>query len=165
MDLTIRMETPLEWEIVEKVVQESFQTAEHTDHKRTSFGTSIAGKRCFSATSLIGSRKAGMDCRPCSVYESTGRRKDFLALAPVSVLPEEQNQGIGSRLMCRKAINGRRHWISRCYCAGTCRLSPRFGYRPAAESTGINASFPVPDHCFSSQRTAGKWLKPSPGER
>ena len=79
MDRQFGWETPLEWEIVEKVVQGSFQTAEHTDHKEHHLVHRLRKALASSATSLIGSRKAGMDCRPCSVYESTGRRKILLA--------------------------------------------------------------------------------------
>ncbi len=70
-----------------------------------------------------------------------------LALAPMAVHPEFQNQGIGSRLV--------REGLERCrslghkivVVVGHPEFYPRFGFTPA-RAKGLEAPFPVPDEAF-----------------
>jgi len=70
-----------------------------------------------------------------------------LALAPMSVRPELQNQGIGSELV--------RHGLEQCRSSGHRIVVvvghptyyPRFGFSPA-RARGLEAPFPVPDEAF-----------------
>ena len=126
MDLTIRMETPLEWEIVEKVVRDTFQTAEHTDHKEHHLVHRLRESPAFLPCSHWLAEKQGWIVgHVLFTAKVQVGGKILLALAPVSVLPEEQNQGIGSRLIQEGHKRAAARGISRCYCAGTCRLLSR----------------------------------------
>ena len=147
MDLTIRMETPLEWEIVEKVVQESFQTAEHTDHKEHHLVHRLRESAAFLPPLSLVAEKQGWIVGHVLFTKVQVGGKILLALAPVSVLPEEQNQGIGSRLIQEGYKRAAALGYPGVIVLGHAAYYPRFGYRPAAEY-GINAPFPVPDHCF-----------------
>lgn len=79
--------------------------------------------------------------------ESPQRDVEVLSLAPMAVLPEFQNQGIGSQLA--------REGLGRCrdlghkivVVIGHPRYYPRFGFVPARQ-TGLVAPFPVPDEAF-----------------
>jgi putative acetyltransferase len=70
-----------------------------------------------------------------------------LALAPMSVRPELQNQGIGSNLV--------RHGLKECQrlghravvVVGHPAYYPRFGFS-SARAKGLEAPFPVPDEAF-----------------
>jgi len=70
-----------------------------------------------------------------------------LALAPMSVRPEFQNQGIGSNLV--------RHGLKQCQrlrhkvvvVVGHPTYYPRFGFS-SARAKGLEAPFPVPDEAF-----------------
>ena len=70
-----------------------------------------------------------------------------LALAPVAVRPEYQNQGIGSELV--------RHGLKQCrdlghkviVVVGHPEYYPRFGFS-SARAKGLDALFPVPDEAF-----------------
>ncbi|OGP56518.1 MAG: GNAT family N-acetyltransferase [Deltaproteobacteria bacterium RBG_13_52_11b] len=70
-----------------------------------------------------------------------------LALAPVAVRPEYQNQGIGSQLV--------RHGLRQCrdlghkviVVVGHPEYYPRFGFS-SARAKGLEAPFPVPDEAF-----------------
>ena len=79
--------------------------------------------------------------------ESLGSSFTAIALGPMAVLPEYQNQGIGSQLvetglkMCRKA--GHQVVIV----LGHPNYYPRFGFVPA-KSLGIRCPFDVPNEVF-----------------
>ncbi|MEI9477878.1 MAG: N-acetyltransferase [Deltaproteobacteria bacterium] len=70
-----------------------------------------------------------------------------LALAPMAVRPEYQNQGIGSELV--------RHGLRQCrdlghkviVVVGHPEYYPRFGFS-LARAKGLEAPFPVPDEAF-----------------
>jgi len=71
----------------------------------------------------------------------------ILALAPVAVRPERQNQGIGSRLIRRGLDECRRLSHAVVNVVGHPNYYPRFGFSPA-RALGLEAPFPVPDEAF-----------------
>jgi len=83
---------------------------------------------------------------PVSIESEAG---DFeaMGLAPMAVLPEYQNQGIGTRLV--------REGLKECQVLGHDivvvlghpRFYPRFGFAPAA-SKGLRSEYDVPDEVF-----------------
>lgn len=70
-----------------------------------------------------------------------------LAMAPVSVLPEFQNQGIGSLLINTGLELARKQGYLSAIVLGSSGYYPRFGFRPASK-WGIMAPFEVPDENF-----------------
>jgi len=70
-----------------------------------------------------------------------------LSLAPMSILPEYQNRGIGSELV--------RHGLKECQrlghqvivVIGHPKYYPRFGFKPAKKK-GLKSVYPVPDEAF-----------------
>lgn len=72
---------------------------------------------------------------------------DALSLAPMSVLPEFQNQGIGSQLVRRGLDACRRAGHRIVIVVGHVIYYPRFGFTPAAEH-GILPPFDVPPEAF-----------------
>jgi putative acetyltransferase len=81
------------------------------------------------------------------VIESTQRSTAAVGLAPMAVLPELQNRGIGALLVnagldeCRRA--GQRIVVV----LGHPRYYPRFGFAPASRY-GIRSEYDVPDEVF-----------------
>jgi putative acetyltransferase len=71
----------------------------------------------------------------------------ILNLAPVAVLPEFQNRGIGSALMRHALETCRRFEYGIVIVVGHAEYYPRFGFLPARRH-GIEAPFPVPDEAF-----------------
>ena len=71
----------------------------------------------------------------------------FTGLAPMSVLPEHQTHGIGSKLVesglsaCRDAGH------TAVFVVGHAAYYPRFGFRPAADM-GFTCEYPVPPDNF-----------------
>jgi putative acetyltransferase len=81
------------------------------------------------------------------VIKTERRAVPALALAPMAVHPEFQNQGIGSELV-RQGLEGCRasgHKIV--VVVGHPTYYPRFGFVPARPK-GLEAPFPVPDEAF-----------------
>lgn len=70
-----------------------------------------------------------------------------LILAPIAVLPEYQNQGIGSKLVEKGIIECRNHGHSIIILVGHPEYYPRFGFKPA-EQNGIQHPFKVPEDVF-----------------
>jgi putative acetyltransferase len=70
-----------------------------------------------------------------------------LALAPMSVLPEFQKQGIGSRLVQEGLKRAARLGFTSVIVLGHAEYYPRFGFLKASR-WGIQAPFKVPDEVF-----------------
>ena len=70
-----------------------------------------------------------------------------LALAPMAVLPEHQNRGIGSALVRDGLETCRRLGHGSVIVLGDPAYYPRFGFVPA-RPRGIAAPFPAPDEAF-----------------
>ena len=79
--------------------------------------------------------------------ESEGDNFMALGLAPMAVLPEHQNQGIGSQLVRQglKECESQGHDIV--FVVGHPKYYPRFGFTPA-KAKGIGCEYPVPDDVF-----------------
>ena len=83
---------------------------------------------------------------PVSIESETS---DFAAmgLAPMAVLPERQNQGIGS-LLVREGLKECRHLgCDAVVVLGHPQYYPRFEFVPASQK-GLNCEYPVPDEVF-----------------
>jgi putative acetyltransferase len=70
-----------------------------------------------------------------------------LALAPMAVIPELQNQGIGSMLVRRGLEESRRLGFRIVIVIGHSEYYPRFCFEPA-RSKGLETTFPVQDEAF-----------------
>jgi putative acetyltransferase len=79
--------------------------------------------------------------------ESAGVVSSAIGLAPLSVLPDLQNQGIGSDLVRRGLDECRRLGEEVVVVLGHPTYYARFGFVPAA-SLGIRSEYPVPDEVF-----------------
>jgi putative acetyltransferase len=70
-----------------------------------------------------------------------------LVLAPVAVLPEFQNQGIGTKLIKCGLEEARKRGYSIVTVLGHPKYYPRFGFKPA-KKYGIGSPFKVPEESF-----------------
>lgn len=79
---------------------------------------------------------------------NAGRRKcDSLALAPISVLPDFQRRGVGSRLIKKGLEEAKRLGFKSVIVLGHSEYYLRSGFE-AASKFGISAPFDVPDNVF-----------------
>jgi putative acetyltransferase len=70
-----------------------------------------------------------------------------MALAPMAVLPEYQNQGIGSKLVREGLRECQRIGENIVVVLGHPRYYPRFGFMPASLK-GLRSEYDVPDEVF-----------------
>jgi putative acetyltransferase len=70
-----------------------------------------------------------------------------LALAPMAVEPEYQNQGVGSKLVIGGLKRAKELGFEHVVVLGHPEFYPRFGFVPAS-TKGIDSPFPVPDEVF-----------------
>lgn len=85
---------------------------------------------------------------PVSVEGAADRL--MMGLAPMAVLPEYQNQGIGSRLVEEGLQACARLGAGAVAVLGHPEYYPRFGFEPAAKH-GLRSEYDVPDEVFMVQ--------------
>lgn len=81
------------------------------------------------------------------VIESEIGLHQTLALAPMAVIPDYQNKGIGSRMVSDGLQAARSQGYGSVIVVGHPDYYPRFGFQPASK-WGIKAPFEVPDDAF-----------------
>lgn len=81
------------------------------------------------------------------IRQETEKEYESLALAPVSVLPEYQNRGIGNKLILESLRLAKDIGFKSVIVLGHDKYYPRFGFKPAS-IWGIKAPFDVPDEVF-----------------
>lgn len=74
----------------------------------------------------------------------------LLGLAPVAVLPEWQNRGVGSQLVREGLQACRKLGATAVVVLGHPEYYPRFGFVPASRF-GLTCEYPVPDDVFMAQ--------------
>jgi putative acetyltransferase len=141
--VTIRLETPKDYAAVREVNRRAFNReneARLVDTLRQEGGTislvaeaagQIAGHILFS---------------PMGIETQTGVAP-ALSLAPMAVLPEFQNRGIGSELARRGLEECRRQGHGVVLVLGHADFYPRFGFSPA-RSQGIEPPFKAQDEAW-----------------
>jgi len=75
------------------------------------------------------------------------KKHESLALAPIAVLPDFQNQGIGSSLVREGLKKAKEKGFKSVVVVGHEKYYPRFGFKPAS-SWNIRPPFQVPDNEF-----------------
>jgi putative acetyltransferase len=81
------------------------------------------------------------------LIESEAGAFKAIGLAPMAVLPEFQNQGIGSQLVRRGLEECRNIGHEVVVVLGHPEYYPRFGFIPASRK-GLSCEYPVPDEVF-----------------
>jgi len=139
MNLTIRPETPADILTIADVTRRAFETLAISQHTEQFI---IAGLRAAGALSvslvaeLDGSLVGHIAFSPVEISDgSTG----WFGLGPISVEPELQNRGIGTRLM-HDGLNAIRQLGAKgCLLVGNLKFYSRFGFRnePALTLEGV----------------------------
>jgi len=130
--MIIRSEIPSDYDAIEKLTVAAFENAEHTSHSEHFIVNALrrAGQLSISLVAQDEDQIVGhVAISPVSI--SSG---DFgwYGLGPISVLPERQKQGIGSRLMEQALADLRQLGASGCVLVGDPKYYSRFGFAPTA---------------------------------
>ncbi|AGA68240.1 putative acetyltransferase [Desulfitobacterium dichloroeliminans LMG P-21439] len=151
MKITIRQETKRDYQTTEDIVKKAFKDAEYSDQKEQFLVSRLRNSKVFvPELSLIGEVDGefiGHIMLTKLIIENDEREYETLALAPVSVLPEYQNKGIGSKMINEGLRIAKELGFKSVIVLGHEKYYPRFGFRPASR-WNIKAPFDVPDESF-----------------
>lgn len=151
MNINIRQEKENDYKLSESVVERAFENAEHTDHREHFLVAKLRKSDVFvpelSRVAELDGEIVGHIMLTKLLIENEGNKYNSLALAPVSVLPEYMNKGIGSRLIKESLKIAKEMGFKSVIVLGHDKYYPRFGFKPASR-WGIKAPFDVPDEAF-----------------
>ena len=147
MEINIREELEKDYEVVERLTEEAFKNAVHSDGTEHLLVNRLRKSDDFIKELSLVAEDNGKVIAHLMLTKAKINNGDMsvetLALAPVSVIPEYQGKGIGSKL-----INvARRLGYKSVIVLGHDKYYPKFGFVPASKY-GIKAPFDVPDEAF-----------------
>lgn len=162
MNINIRQETEKDYKLSEAVVEKAFKDAEYSDHKEQILVDKLRKSDVFipelSLVAEVNKEIIGHIMLTKIFIENEDNRYESLALAPVSVLPEYQNKGIGSKLINQSLRIAKELGYKSVIVLGHDKYYPRFGFRPAS-IWGIKAPFDVPNESFMALELEEKSLE------
>jgi predicted N-acetyltransferase YhbS len=154
MNITIRQEQAKDYELTESVVKSAFASAEHSDQKehllvsRIRKSNGFIPKLSLVATAQDDNKIVGhVLLSKIKIKKDNHEFLESLALAPVSVLPEYQNKGIGGLLINKALEKAKELGYDSVVVLGHPEYYPKYGLKKAS-LWGIKAPFEVPDEAF-----------------
>src|SRR6185312_17259132 len=128
MQVLIRSETPADREEIEALTASAFLNAPHTSHTEQYIVAALrsAGKLSVSLVAEADGTLIGhVAISPVSISDGA---PGWFGLGPISVLPQHQRQGIGSKLMREALRILRERGASGCVVPGEPEYYGRFGF-------------------------------------
>ncbi|MDA7415782.1 N-acetyltransferase [Xenophilus arseniciresistens] len=136
MTIQIRHETPDDIAAIEAVTIAAFANAPHTSHTEQLIVRALrdASELTLSIVAEEHSQVVGhVALSPVTITESHGHKaKGWHGLGPISVLPQRQGQGVGSRLMQQALAELRDMQAAGCVLLGDPAYYARFGFQAHA---------------------------------
>ena len=153
--MLIRAENNDDYEKVHDVVQRAFAQARESDGNEHELVTALRGSGSFiPQLSLVAEEEGDIVGHILFTKLRIGYSVE-LALAPLSVIPERQRQGLGTALVEAGHTIAGSMGFKYIVVLGDDRYYSRFGYVPASRF-GIQAPFAVPDHYYMAINLLGK---------
>lgn len=151
-ELIIRQETPADYAIVAGVIQKAFENEKYSDQSEHYLVERLRRSSAFvpelSLVAELNKRIVGHILLTKITLRDAGGKFVGLALAPVSVLPEFQRQGIGGKLIQCAHAEAKKMRFDFIAVLGHAGYYPRFGYEKA-EKFGMKFPFDVSaENCF-----------------
>lgn len=151
MNIFIREENKKDYNIVERLVEEAFKRAEHSDNNEHTLVAKLRESDAFiPELSLVAEVDGGIKghiLMTKALVENGEESFETLALAPLSVLPEYQKKGVGSELIKKAFEKAKELGYKSVIVLGHENYYPKFGFEKASKYR-IEAPFPVPEECF-----------------
>lgn len=145
--MNIRQETTADYRSVYEVVKAAFATEKHSDGNEQDLVAALRKSQSFiPELSLVATIHGQIVGHILFTKASIGGDSE-LALAPLSVLPAYQKQGIGMALITEGHRIARELGFGYSVVLGHAQYYPKAGYRPA-RLYGIKAPFEVSDENF-----------------
>lgn len=145
--ISIRQEQPKDYDTVNLLVKTAFAGAIHSDGNEQNLVSALRGSSSFiPQLSLVAICREKIVGHILFSKAAVGE-KAVLALAPLSVLPSHQRQGIGQSLIAQGHQIAAEAGYEYCVVLGHPQYYPKMGYRPASQY-GIKAPFEIPEENF-----------------
>ncbi|MFC5196571.1 GNAT family N-acetyltransferase [Bizionia hallyeonensis] len=153
MELTIRKEESKDFETVFNLIEKAFESEQMSDHKEQFLVQRLRKSDAFiPELSLIAeneNKTVGHILLTKLKIKNGQNEFDSLALAPVSVLPEYQGNGIGGMLIKEAHKKAKELGYQSVILLGHEKYYPKFGYK-RADQFGIELPFEVPkENCMA----------------
>lgn len=142
--ITIRAEAAEDISSVRRVNEQAFGRTEEADLVDR---LRAAARPYISLVAVSGAQVVGHIFFSPVTLEGKDDDSSMMGLAPMAVLPEYQNQGIGSQLVREGLKECQRAGCSAVVVLGHPEYYPRFGFVPASRK-GLRCEYPVPDEAF-----------------
>lgn len=142
--ISIRKERPEDIAAIHHVNEQAFGQADEAslvDRLREN------GKAIISLVATEDARVVGHILFSPVTIESASKKSAAIGLAPMAVLPEFQNQGIGSRLVNTGLEECKRLGYGAVVVLGHPKFYPRFGFVPSVQYR-LKSEYDVPDEVF-----------------
>lgn len=151
MSVIIREERPGELPAIMNLVEKAFENMEESDHREQFLVERLHYSNTYvPQLSLVaeddGGRLVGYILLTTVEIRSEESSTVTLAVAPLAVAPDYQNQGIGGRLLTESHKIAASLGYGSAVLLGHPHYYPRFGYRQAT-SHGITFPFDAPQEC------------------
>ena len=144
--ITIRAEETKDRAAIRRVVELAFGSQSEADLVDALRANAIP---YISLVGIVDEQVAGHICFSPVTVESDEGVFAAIGLAPLAVLPEYQNRGIGSQLVEEGLRECRRLGHEVVVVLGHSKYYPRFGFAPASLK-GLRSEYDVPDEVFMS---------------
>lgn len=152
MEIKLRQETEQDHKSVFQVIQKAFENEEYSDHKEQFLVERLRKSNAFipelSIVAEVDNKIVGHILLTKLEIENDINTYESLALAPVSVLPEFQGKGVGSKLILHSHEVAKQLGYKSIILLGHEKYYPRFGYE-LTNKYGIEMPFDVPaENCM-----------------
>jgi putative acetyltransferase len=131
MDITIREETPADVAAIEAVTSCAFLDAPHTSHTEQFIVRALRETGRLEISLVADANGEVVGHVAVSPVAISGGAPGWFGLGPVSVMPEHQGHGIGSRLVRDAVHRLRNRGAAGCVVVGEPAYYERFGFRSA----------------------------------
>lgn len=147
MSIIIRKETTEDVNEVDHVVKKAFENAEHSDHDEHHLVNRLRKSSKFIPELSLVAEYNGNVVGHILFTEIKVGDDTLIALAPLAVLPEMQNKGIGKLLIMEGHKIASQLDYKGSVVLGHETYYPKFGYKKASQYS-IKVPFEVPDENF-----------------
>lgn len=148
--MLIRQETSADYEQVYQLVTEAFKSAEHSDGKEQDLVAELRKGEAFVPELSLVAEIDGKIVGHILFTEGKVGSDTVLVLAPLSVSPEFQQQGVGNALMKEGHNIAQNLGYTHSVVLGSETYYPRAGYVPA-EQIGIEIPAGIPSPNFMAR--------------
>lgn len=145
--MLIRKEEKKDYETIYSLVKQAFDSAEQADGNEQDLVCELRQGNAYIPELSFVAEKDGRIVGHIMFTKATIGTRVILALAPLSVLPEYQGQGIGTALIKEGHHIAKKLGYEYSVVLGSETYYPRAGYLPA-DIFGIKAPFEVPRENF-----------------